>query len=504
MSLTDFPALIDDFPEVDAGAGDLLNTATKEHDDLHNKQSEAIVALQRIVVGPSQIDLQAYAAGNGVDNDSAGITTALTTGPTNGLVVVPAGEYMVDPTVMRLLSKRSIVGDGGDSSWFTLRSNTSGAALAIESDGIGVRASYGTRVKGIGINLVNAPSATGIRVGEAAGDGLTGNWTHLDDIRVEGGVLSFDCQSLNTKLTNFHLLNPTTSFIKVSPTGQEFRCWDGVFEVVPGATVQVAFDIPILVGGAAGAVYVRDLALNNAGTVLKGFYEHCPNGSTASVPLRCTNVTLDNLSGPGYDLVNVTDAQIMGGWVNAASGTTNGAIRFYGGGQHTVMGVQQLNGGSSGGCSYDFAGATPTGIVLLGNAPATGPYYKLSATEKPVELLVWDRLANAAVEANITNDPAGLRAAMAHHWTPPLLSAPATFASAGATPVIGRATLVAGTVTVACANVDSTLSEFQLTRRVTGGTVGDLSIGTVTTGTSFVINSSSATETSTISWVHYR
>ncbi len=504
MSLTDFPTLVDTFPAIDAGAGDMLNTASKEHDDLHNLQSEAIAAVQRIVVGPTQVSLQAYTSGNGVDDDSAGITAALTAGPPNSLIVVPAGEYMVDPAIMRMLSKRSIRGDGSDSSWFTLRSNTSGAALAIESDGIGVRNSYGTRVKGIGINLVNAPSAVGIRVGEVGGTGLKGNWTHLDDVRVEGGTISFDCQSFNTKLTNFHLLNPSQSFMKIHPVGQEFRCWDGVMEVSPAVTVQIAVDIPILVGGAAGAVYLRDVALNNSGTVLVGIYEHCPNGSTASVPLRAINVTLDNVGGLGYYLANVTDAQIIGGWVNAAAGTINGAIGFLGGGNHTVMGVQQLNGGSSGGCSFDFLGGTPTGIVLLGNSPVTGPYYRLSATEKPTELLIWDKLANAAVEANITNDPAGLRAAMAHHWTPPMLSAPALHASAGATPVIGRATLVAGTVTVPCANVDSALSEFTLTRRVAGGTVGDLSIGTVTTGVSFVINSSSATETSTISWTHYR
>jgi hypothetical protein len=66
--------------------------------------------------------------------------------------------------------------------------------------------------------------------------------------------------------------------------------------------------------------------------------------------------------------------------------------------------------------------------------------------------------------------------------------------------LIGRATLVAGTVTVNTTFASSNC-EFFLTNRATGGTVGTLSIGTVTDGASFVINSSSGTDTSTVSWM---
>lgn len=66
---------------------------------------------------------------------------------------------------------------------------------------------------------------------------------------------------------------------------------------------------------------------------------------------------------------------------------------------------------------------------------------------------------------------------------------------------IGTAVLVAGTVTVDTTAVTSS-SIIMLTRQVTGGTVGELSVGTITAGTSFVINSSSATDTSTVGyWV---
>ncbi len=66
----------------------------------------------------------------------------------------------------------------------------------------------------------------------------------------------------------------------------------------------------------------------------------------------------------------------------------------------------------------------------------------------------------------------------------------------------GVATLAAGTVTVsttgACAVGAS--CNYQLTHCVAGGTLGTLSVGTVTAGTSFVINSSSSTDTSQVCW----
>lgn len=73
------------------------------------------------------------------------------------------------------------------------------------------------------------------------------------------------------------------------------------------------------------------------------------------------------------------------------------------------------------------------------------------------------------------------------------------FASAAQQPSQGRATLVAGTVTVNTGEVIAG-DNILLSRIVAGGTPGELSVGTTTPGTSFVINSSSASDTSTIYW----
>lgn len=63
----------------------------------------------------------------------------------------------------------------------------------------------------------------------------------------------------------------------------------------------------------------------------------------------------------------------------------------------------------------------------------------------------------------------------------------------------GRAVLVAGTVTISTAEVIAS-DNIQLTCVLVGGTQGILSVGTIVAGTSFVINSSNAADTSTVYW----
>lgn len=65
---------------------------------------------------------------------------------------------------------------------------------------------------------------------------------------------------------------------------------------------------------------------------------------------------------------------------------------------------------------------------------------------------------------------------------------------------MGQALLSGGTVTVSNTSVTASTRIF-LSRQVTGGTPGHLSVGTVVASTSFVINSSSATDTSTVNWL---
>lgn len=72
----------------------------------------------------------------------------------------------------------------------------------------------------------------------------------------------------------------------------------------------------------------------------------------------------------------------------------------------------------------------------------------------------------------------------------------------GAAPTAGTATLVGGTVVVATTAITAN-SRIMLTRNTPGGTVGDLSAPSASrvVGTSFVINSDSGTDTSTVDWM---
>jgi len=70
----------------------------------------------------------------------------------------------------------------------------------------------------------------------------------------------------------------------------------------------------------------------------------------------------------------------------------------------------------------------------------------------------------------------------------------------GADGRMGVATLAVGTATVLTAAMN-TGDRVILTRQVAGGTLGELSLGTVVDATSFVINSSNAADTSQIFWM---
>ena len=59
--------------------------------------------------------------------------------------------------------------------------------------------------------------------------------------------------------------------------------------------------------------------------------------------------------------------------------------------------------------------------------------------------------------------------------------------------------MTAGSITISTTAVTSS-SIIMLVHATVGGTQGILSVGTIVNGTSFVINSSSATDTGTVNW----
>ncbi len=74
------------------------------------------------------------------------------------------------------------------------------------------------------------------------------------------------------------------------------------------------------------------------------------------------------------------------------------------------------------------------------------------------------------------------------------------FLKEGSNAAMGVATLVAGTVTVSTTAI-ATGDRVILIPQTAGGVQGELSLGTLTNGTSFVINSSNVADTSTVLWI---
>jgi hypothetical protein len=188
--------------------------------------------------------------------------------------------------------------------------------------------------------------------------------------------------------------------------------------------------------------------------------------------------------------LNICDAQqacVIGGTDNqaraliatVAGGLSNRALAilsniFGGGSNRVVLGADSSSiiGGLS--CSAQ----TGIGSIILGGSGNT-----TNASYASV-------LAGQAINANINNTAFAQNLALTNGKF---------YIQTGTSRTAGVATLTAGQVTVSNTLV-TTSSIIQLTHQITGGTVGVLSVGTRVNNTSFVINSSSATDTSTIGY----
>lgn len=153
-----------------------------------------------------------------------------------------------------------------------------------------------------------------------------------------------------------------------------------------------------------------------------------------------------------------------------------------------VTSITPANGVTTGRAS-GFAGVWLVG----GETPGTSNYALLNAgptlVNAPTGQSVALRIANAnklVVDATSATFADGVKA---------------VFDAAGGNAVCGTATLVGGTVTVNTTAVAAGSLIF-VSRNTAGGTVGHLNapVASIVAATSFVINSSSGTDTSTVNW----
>jgi len=190
-----------------------------------------------------------------------------------------------------------------------------------------------------------------------------------------------------------------------------------------------------------------------------------PFGDTLVIPFGATSgrrIELDGVNGTiTVYRANDTAAIIIGG-----SGAFEDSIRFLTGDPDELIGAIISSSVLGSGAARNLS--------LIMSAPAFNP-----ATQFPT-FVIRSQSFNNVEPPEIILD---------HDGSEGLTLIPAD---------VGSATLVAGTVTVARTSIRSN-SRILLSRRIGGGTLGFLTY-TLSAGVSFTINSTSATDTSTVTW----
>ena len=188
---------------------------------------------------------------------------------------------------------------------------------------------------------------------------------------------------------------------------------------------------------------------------------------------------------------------------NRIVNNNGGGIRHQGPDLVTIENNTCINNGNSqsGATDTDAAGIICTGLGFAPTVIVRGNrcYDTRGASAKQTYGVVFATTAGAVGDATVEDNVlyGNQTAALQLNQTPTVLNRRNNRLSSGL--VYGRAVLVAGTVTVNTAEVFAS-DNIHLTQVVTGGTPGHLSVGTIVAGTSFVINSSSGTDTSTVFW----
>lgn len=205
--------------------------------------------------------------------------------------------------------------------------------------------------------------------------------------------------------------------------------------------------------------------------------------TAATMPVIVTNlVTYPGVDDDGTGTNSPVNAFKVSGatYVALNSGFLHGATNgFVDGGTNAVL-RRGPNIGERTGTTAAPADAFSNPWAAAGNATFSG-YFVTDAGQSNGQ---WQLFGNAANSLRLGSAGGGIAI------------------TEGANARQGVATLVAGTVTVANTSMAAT-DRIMLTRATTGGTVGHLSY-TITAATSFTINSTSGTETSTVNWVIFR
>lgn len=252
------------------------------------------------------------------------------------------------------------------------------------------------------------------------------------------------------------------------------------------------------------------------GTVVRGnIVRKCTNGikagtngvSTGGLPrdMHIVNndvsdcITISTATAVGILVTSTSAAVDNRGRVKVAHNKVRGSagygIQINGATSYPVENVDVFDNdvSESGLSGIRISGTTIKGLTVVQNRCISNGKLGTGGNTAPISVGASSVWADGRLEGNVYLDYAGV---------PTQDAAPSISSSATMTGVYtdlqGTATLVAGTVTVTRQQITAN-SIVRVSRRATGGTAGHLSVA-LTAGTSFTINSSSGSDTSTVLW----
>jgi hypothetical protein len=165
-----------------------------------------------------------------------------------------------------------------------------------------LRNHYGTMVSGIGIDLTNAPSATGVRFG-ATTDRAT-----LRDSVIRGGSTSVHNLGAHNRIETSAFYNPTASFIAIDgDAGLELTVDDVALHRDEAGATNAAIDVWFDSGGSKGALTLSNVRLlvdrDEGATATTGINVVAP--AAATMALLAHQTRLEDVTGTRIALTNV-------------------------------------------------------------------------------------------------------------------------------------------------------------------------------------------------------
>ena len=237
---------------------------------------------------------------------------------------------------------------------------------------------------------------------------------------------------------------------------------------------------------------ITGIGLNLVGTAYSGHTWALGDGITTNTTFSIKDITSGvealkiTSAGAATFTSSVTSQATSSAVFIATSATTNRLYSILANtGNNSYFGIESSTGGSlfTGGSAYATVLGTDAARSLQ-FATSSNIRLTIASTGNVLIGTTTDNASKLQVAGNLSLTTAGNK----------ILIQTGTNAS------VGLSTLVGGTVTVSTTAVTSN-SGIMLTCRTVGGTQGLLRISTITGGTSFVITSSSALDTSQIAWL---